>query len=212
MKAIFSRVSRHAAVLAALLFAAMVMFAGRIEGYSHLHHPLALLGAPTLPRASWFNVLGFVVPGVLVAWVALRLRGALAAGSMAEASWGGRVGAQLLLISALAFAMQGLLPLDPNDFDGVRSGRHAAAWMMWWIAFAAGGVSLAAGLRRATDWRPVARLTLLAALLLPVLALVLPRLVPAGVAQRLAYALWFAWAIHAAWQVDGRTGAGRRQP
>jgi len=26
---------------------------------------------------------------------------------------------------------------------------------------------------------------------------VLPNLLPAGIAQRLAFALWFAWAIHA---------------
>ena len=34
-----------------------------------------------------------------------------------------------------------------------------------------------------------------AAILLPVVALLLPMLLPAGSAQRLAFALWFLWAL-----------------
>ena len=197
-----SLVSRHAALLAALLCIAMAVFAGRIEGYSHFQHPLALLGASPLPNAGWFNVVAFVLPGVLVAWMALRLRAAMPPGSDASISWLARIGAQLMLVSALAFAAQGLLPLDTSDLDGVRSGRHAAAWMVWWLAFSAGGVLLAAGLRRVESARSIVGTSLFAALLLPVLALVLPKLIPAGTAQRLAFALWFAWAIHAGYALD----------
>lgn len=178
-----------------LLFAGMAVFAGRIDGYSHAQHPLALLGASPLPHAGLFNLLAFVAPGLLVAWSALRLRIALSSGVDGARSWSGRLGAQLMLISALAFAVQGLFPLDGADLDGVRSARHAAAWMVWWIAFAAGGVLLAHGLRGpVAPWRGLAASSLLAAFLLPVLALALPMLVPAGGAQRLAFALWFLWA------------------
>jgi hypothetical protein len=144
------QVCRYAAVVAALLFtgAALVM-AARVEGYSHVLHPLALLGAKPLPGAGLFNLLAFVLPGALVAWVAWRLRGMLPA----AARWPARIGAQLLLLSALAFALQGVLPLDAGDLDGVRSARHAAAWMVWWIAFATGGLLLARGLRGADGWR-----------------------------------------------------------
>lgn len=190
----------NAAALAALLAAtAAVAFAAPFDGYSHLHHPLALLGAAPLPHATAFNLAMFVVPGLLVAWTALRLRAALAVASTpagaASTRWLPAIGAQLMLISALAFAAQGLLPLDASDLDGPRSGRHASAWMVWWIASAAGGVLLATGLRK--DWPVLAATSLLAAALLPVFALALPQLIPAGVAQRLAFALWFAWAIHA---------------
>jgi hypothetical protein len=201
MKAMISLVSRHAALLAALLFLGMAAFAGRIEGYSHLHHPLALLGAKPFPGAMLFNVVAFVVPGMLLAWVALRLRAAMPAGT-GGVSWSARIGTQLMLISALSFAAQGLLPLDTDDFEGMRSARHAAAWMMWWIAFAAGGVLLAVGLRAAKDWHSIGNVSLFAALTLPVLALLLPQLVPAGIAQRLAFAWWFAWAIHAGYAME----------
>jgi len=200
MKSPVSLFARHATLLAALLFAAMAVSAGRIEGYSHARHPLALLGASPLPHAASFNLLAFVLPGLLVAWAAVRLRGVLPADGHGSVPWSGRIGARLMAVSALAFAAQGALPLDAGDLEGVRSARHAAAWMAWWIAFAAGGLLLAAGLRAgARHWRGLATSSLAAACLLPVTALLLPVLVPAGGAQRLAFALWFSWALHAAW-------------
>lgn len=208
MKSLVSLLSRHSVLLALLLFAGMATFAGRIDGYSHAQHPLALLGATALPHAWLFNLLAFVVPGLLLGWGALRLRAAIPASAYAPASWSGRIGAHLTLISAGAFAAMGVLPLDAGDLEGVRSARHASAWMVWWIAFAAGGLLVAAGLRGSGPrWRPIAISSLVAALLLPVLALLLPALVPAGIAQRLAFALWFLWALHAA-HVVNRT----RQP
>ena len=197
MKNPVSLLTRHAVPLAAVLFAGTAAFAGRIDGYSHQLHPLALLGVKPLPHADLFNLLGFVMPGLLVAWMTLRLRAAMPSGANAAASWSGRLGAQLMLVSALAFAAQGLLPLQADDLESVRSARHAAAWMAWWIAFAAGGALLAAGLRGAERWRFLASASLFAAAMLPVLALALPKLVPAGLAQRLAFALWFLWALQA---------------
>lgn len=195
MKKPASPLFRYAVPLAALLFAGLALHAGRIDGYSHAQHPVALLGARPLPDAGAFNVLGFIAPGLLVAWVVLGLRAALPPRPGGTARWSARIGAQLLLVSALAFAAQGALPLDAGDLDSARSTRHASAWTVWWIAFAAGGPLLALGLRGADRWRPLAALSLLAAPLLPVLALALPTLVAAGIAQRLAFALWFAWAL-----------------
>ncbi len=107
-----------------------------------------------------------------------------------------------MLLSALAFVAQGLLPLDLEDLDGAGSSRHAAAWMLWWIAFGAGGALLALGLRRQPAWTSFAATTLLAAAMVPMCALLLSQLLPAGLAQRIAFAIWFAWAI----------GAGLRSP
>jgi hypothetical membrane protein len=196
MKTPVSLLSRHAVLVAVLLFMGMAVFAGRIDGYSHAQHPLALLGASPLRGAWLFNLLAFVIPGLLVVWAAVRLRAALPSNVDGTTSWSSRLGAQLMLLSALAFAALGLFPLDGTDLEGVRSARHAAIWMVWWIAFAAGGVLLAHGLRRSVAlWRGIAASSLLAAILLPVVALLLPMLLTAGSAQRLAFALWFLWAL-----------------
>ena len=68
---------------------------------------------------------------------------------------------------------------------------HSRAWELLL------GALLAIGLRRDTAWHTTATFSLLAAVLVPACALVLPHLLPAGLAQRLAFALWFAWAIDA---------------
>lgn len=134
MMSLLSSLSRHGGlVAAALCLGAGLGFATATEGYSHAQHPLALLGATSMPHAHAFNLLAFVLPGALVAVVALRLRAVLGD----RAGWAARIGAQALLLSSLAFAAQGLLPL---------------------------------------------------------FVLLVPHLLPAGIAQRIAFATWFGWA------------------
>src|SRR5690606_2960889 len=124
---------------AALAACAYAVLAALLEGYSHLLHPVALPGAVGAPRAWAFNLLVFVLPGLLLAVSAWRIRNRLPAG----AGMAARIGATMLLLSALAYAMQGVLPLDPDQLDGGGSRLHAVAWTLWWIAFLAGAALLA---------------------------------------------------------------------
>lgn len=168
----------------ACLAAAAVAGLG-LDGYSHALHPLALLGAGGVPGALAFNVAGFIVPGLLAAVVALGLYRALPP----AAGWLPRIGARMLLLSALAFAAQGLFPLGLDDLDGPGSGLHASAWLAWWVAFAAGAPLLAMGLRRARAVALAAALVLLAMMLVP------PSLLQQPLAQRVALAAWLAWLV-----------------
>ena len=168
--------------IAAVVFvAAAAGFTAALPGYSHLAHPLALAGASGVPRATAFNLCAFVVPGALLAVAGLALRARLA-----QAGWPARIGATLALLSALAFAAQGLLPLDPEHLDSGDSRYHATAWTLWWLAFGPGAALLATGAR--PRWLHVA-----AAIAVPVLALLLPALAGGAIAQRLAFAAWFGW-------------------
>ena len=124
-----------------------------VEGYSHGRHPLAWLGAVQLGTAGMlFDVFGFLLPGLAAAWIAWGLRAALPAGS----GWIARIGAQLVLLAALAFAAQGLLPLDLENTDGGAGRGHAAAWLGWALAFPLGALALAAGLRDSNGGRRLA--------------------------------------------------------
>ncbi|HEV8695237.1 MAG TPA: DUF998 domain-containing protein [Lysobacter sp.] len=200
-----SSVFRYAGWIAAgLCAAAAIGFSAAIDGYSHASYPLALLGAKAMPRAFAFNLLAFVIPGLLVAWIVARLRTQLSD----TASWAARIGARMLLLSAFAFVAQGVLPLDLEELEGVVSGWHATVWMLWWIAYTAGGVSLATGLRRSPVWRSFAATTMIAAVTVPVFALFVSQLLPAGFAQRLAFAIWFAWAIAAGHAVSRIEASG----
>lgn len=192
-----SEPTRSIPVVALALFAG-AMLAARIglPEYAHRLHPVGLRGAIGMPWATAFNLAAFVVPGVLLAWAGLRLRAALA-----MRGWLARVGVVLVQLSALAFAAQGLLPLDPRDVDAAASRWHVLAWMLWWIAFVPGALLLAVGAGRG---RGFAGACAVAAVAVPVLAVLAPIGAWVGLAQRLAFLLWFGW-----WLVASRATASR---
>ena len=169
--------------------AAAAICGAMLEGYSHREHPLALLGAVGIPGALAFNAFAFVLPGLSVAFVFWTMRSALPA----TANWRARIGTQLAVLSALAFAAQGLLPLDPDNIGGQANALHALAWTVWWIAFAAAGALLAfGGPPRGFKWATLVSLIATLALALPPWPGAM-----AAFAPRLAFLVWFAWATYA---------------
>ncbi|MFD0739535.1 DUF998 domain-containing protein [Lysobacter koreensis] len=204
MKNLIETVHRHAGWLAAACCAlAAWAFGHALAGYSHAQYPLAFLGARGFPQALAFNLLGFVVPGALAAAAAMALRARLPG----DARWPARIGARLLMLSALAFAAQGLLPLDPDDLDGPRSQWHATAWTLWWIAAGTGAALLGGGLWRRSGWRALAGMALASSVLVVVVALAPPGLWPAGIGQRIAFGAWLGLWIVAARVPSGRGAA-----
>jgi len=175
---------------AAACVAAAVIGGAMLDGYSHLLHPLALLGAGGVPGRRAFNAVGFVLPGLLAAMAALAMYRRLPRAS----GWWPRIGARMVLFSALAFAAQGLFPLDLQDLDGPGSGLHASAWLVWWIGFVAGAPLLAVGLP------PVRRLTATGVLLMLAMMLAPQGWVGPAMAQRIAFAAWLAWLALAPWR------------
>jgi len=188
--------SSRAAALAggAVWLSALLGFGLALPADSQLQHPMALLGGTGVPHALAFNALALLVPGLCAAFAAWHLRSAQSGGA-----WGLRIGAQLLLLSAFAFAAQGLLPLDPTRPDAGASRLHAMAWSCWWIAWLAGACALLAAMRGA-------RVRLLGCVGLALLAW---GLLPGALAQRLAVACWFLLLVVAA---PARASAPGNQP
>jgi hypothetical membrane protein len=180
-------------VASAAIFGAML---GQDSGgFSHRTHPLAWMGAGSVPRAMLFNLCTFVLPGVLAAVALWPLRPALPPGTR----WSARIGSQMVVLSALAFAAQGVLPLDLENPDGTAGGLHAVAWTAWWLAFSAGALTLAWGLRyMAAMRRGFVAITALTGLVIPMLAVLAPLWLPNALAQRMAFVLWFVWVAWAA--------------
>ena len=189
------------AVAAAVLFVLALLLANAgVPEYSHLVHPVALRGTAGLPWAFAFNLLAFVLPGVLLAIAGVSLRNGLI-----DRGWPARIGIVLAQLSALAFAAQGLLPLDPTDADSHASRLHVMTWMLWWIAFVPGALLLAVGARRGAGF---ALGSVAIGALVPIIAVLAPIGLWVGVAQRLAFALWFAWWLLAAWRLTCISASG----
>ncbi|TGR53982.1 DUF998 domain-containing protein [Mesorhizobium sp. M00.F.Ca.ET.151.01.1.1] len=184
------RLDRWLGLLAAVAFVlAVAGFGAGLDGYAQGRHPVALLGARGVPHALAFNLVGFVLPGLLAAGVAERLRRTLPTG----AGWAPRVGSQMLLLAGLAFAAMGALPLDVDDLHGPASQLHASAWMIWVLGFVAGSVLLAVSGLRQAHGRALGVLALGCGVLAALAAFALQGVVPAPLAQRLAFACWAVW-------------------
>jgi len=170
------------------VFAAVALVCGalpavRATGFMQSSHPVSWLGATGMPASTWFNALGFGLCGLLAAIALWPLRASLPA----PARWTARIGTQALWLSALAFAAQGAWPLDPRAPDGLATGLHGIAWTAWWLAFGVGGVL------RATMSVPGRGVTAGAAVLVPAVAVAGGLVLPAALAERLAFGLWLAW-------------------
>lgn len=187
----------HSGWLAGVAFAAALLAAAAATpGYRHALHPVGLLGSAPLPVAPWFNVLGLVLPGLALAGFALAAERALAARGHGRLS---RIATGLLLIAGLAFALQGLLPLDARDLDGPASQRHAAIHALALLAWLASTALLAIALRARADTAWLAWSGATAALLLgSLLAWPPSHWWPAwaaapGYSQRAVFAVFFLW-------------------
>lgn len=154
-----------------------------------------------MPAALWWNVFGFIVPGLLVACFALALEGPMRAGG---AMRGGRIGSTLLLLSGVFFAAQGLLPYDLAAPDEHASQWHVTMLSLSFLAFLPATALIAASLRHAHAWQ-VLRVggSLLAAAVLAGLVLPPEHMLPAlqgkpALLQRVMLALYFGWMALAA--------------
>ncbi|MEO6364941.1 MAG: DUF998 domain-containing protein [Luteimonas sp.] len=181
---------KFAAVAGALLFSAAVLgFGSAIDGYSQLRHPVALLGATGIPGAAAFNLIAFVIPGLVAVCIAWQLRSRL----QRDAAWPARIGASLALLSALAFAAQGLFAMDPANLDAPASRWHYVTWMLWWIAYVPAGLLLAAGVRGVQRWHVFAAASAATAVVVGVCALLPADVLPAGIVQRIGFLAWLSW-------------------
>jgi len=179
-----------------------------LDGYSHRLHPLALLGARGVPNGAAYGVVGLLLPGLLAAAATAGV-----ASRWERAGWIGRVGRigmTMCVLSAIAFAAQGVFRIDVEDARMVGWGArlHASAWSTWWIAFVAGAIALVVGWRGVVGMRREVVLrvaTSMAAVLVLAFAVfvVLPEAPALG--QRVACGTWFAWlALAASLRTPGR--------
>ncbi|WP_256077780.1 DUF998 domain-containing protein [Massilia sp. YIM B04103] len=138
------------ALAGALFFASLIGFAAlRTDGYAHGRKAVSELGALGAPSALAFNLLGFIVPGLLLAWFALAL--------MRIAHQ--RTGPMLLMGSGLMLAAAGVFPLDLDDYASALTVAHAIGAMGSGLLWAMALCWLGPLFARQLGWQVWGRLT-----------------------------------------------------
>lgn len=197
-----SRFGLHAGWLAGAVFIAALLALGAVTpGYEHAHEAVSELGAIGAPCASWWNALGFGLPGVLIACFAAALFAPLQREGVGASA---RIGVWLLLISGLAFAGNGVFAYDLQQPYAQTSKLHVAMLTITLLAFVPATLLLALSLRGRGGWRALVGVGPLIALV--ALLSVIQRMwdfVPLlqgnpGYAQRVTLAMYFMWLALAA--------------
>lgn len=203
----------HAGWLAAALFVlALLAMGAATPGYVHADEAVSNLGAVGAPHARWWNLLGFVVPGLLIALFAYALAMTMRDDGIGAA---GRIGLWLLCFSGLAFAGGGIWAYDLTRPFERASQLHVAMLTLTMVAFLPAAALVAVGLRGRSNWRALVSVG-------PVLALLtaasiadragnfIPMLeTTPGYGQRITLALYFAWMVLASWVALRRPQGGR---
>ncbi len=191
------RLSLHAGWLAGVCFGvAVLVLAADHSGFVAARHPLGHLGALQASGALLWNLLGFILPGLLLMSFSIALEIVMQRDGVSRI---GRIGTGMLMLSALAFAAQGVLPFDLDDPHVRASQLHVSALVLALLGLMAGAFFVAFSLKARRGWRVLTGGGAVLAILLLVLLIWPPQdLIPGfstrpGHAQRLIFALYFGW-------------------
>ncbi len=193
------------AVLTPLWFLAvyLVMSAARPE-YSHTKDAISELGSLDAPNLWAWNILGYILPGLLIALFGAGLKREFSA-----VGRGATIASIAVIAAGLFMALSGAFPANMADFKSTTTQIHTIGSFGCYFAFLVAGFWFPSCFRKSVSWHWVAR---------PSLALVLGSIATgflrfggmSGVGQRLTFAFFFLWIAlvgFALWRAIGRASA-----
>ncbi len=182
----------------AIFWIALVVFAAIYPDYTHSHKAISELGAFAAPNALAWNLIGFIIPGLLLALcgagIALRVDGRKTA-----LFW-------LLVISGLGFAGTGIIPAEMANgsprMESPWTTGHVLMTFVSGLPWLVASVLLVSHVRRDAQWQHLGRLCqilsvcAIASLSLNIVAGAVPFLADnPGLVQRIAFAVYFGWFV-----------------
>jgi hypothetical membrane protein len=178
-----------------LFWAASVVFGALRPSYSHVVNTISELGAVGTPHATAWNVLGFIVPGVLLAIVGA----AIARAANVQRSSSRTIATALLALSGLAVAGQGLMPAEMvngvADVTSASTRGHFISSLISGAAWAVGALLLVTPMRTNSTWRGLHIVSVVLVVLTLVASFVLRGALPDGLAQRIGNAFFCGWFV-----------------
>lgn len=179
---------------ACIIFCAAVFIFGALRpAYSHFVNAISELGAHGTPNASLWNLMGFIVPGLLFA-----VAGGAIAGSVGSKQSRKPIFARwLLIISGLAVAGQGIIPARMANGAVIITSwytrGHLIMSFICGIAWVVAALMLIVPMKRTPDWQGWHILSITLVLLAVLGAFTLNRILPGGLVQRIIDSFYLGW-------------------
>lgn len=177
-----------------LFWSASVVLGAFRPSYSHVANTISELGAIGTPYATAWNVLGFIIPGALLAIVGA----AIARAANTTPSLSRTLATALLVLSGLAIAGQGVMPAEMAngvaDVTSASTRGHFISSLVSGAAWAVGALMLVGPMRRNPGWRGLHVVSVMLVVLALVAAFALRGTLPDGLAQRIGngfFCIWF---------------------
>jgi len=177
-----------------LFWTASVALAALRPSYSHVVNTISELGAVGTPHAFVWNVLGFIIPGVLLA-----ISGAAIARTAAAPSLSRTLATVLLVICGLAVAGQGVMPAEMAngvaDVTSASTRGHFISSLVSGGSWVVGAFLLVGPMKRNPNWRGLHTVSVALVVLALVASFALRGTLPDGLAQRIGNSFFCAWFI-----------------
>jgi hypothetical membrane protein len=174
---------------------ASFVFGALRPSYSHSLNTISELGALGTPNATLWNIIGFIVPGLLLA-----LAGGVIAHSISrEQSLLRSLSRLLLVLSGLAIAGQGVIPAEMTngvaDITSPYTRGHFISSLISGAAWAIGALLLIGPMKRSPEWHDWYIVSIVLVSLTLVASFALRGVLPDGLAQRVGNAIFFMWFV-----------------
>ncbi len=189
-----SRFANYAGVAAFIIFwAALLVVASLDPNYSQKTNAVSELGVFNAPNALLWNLVGFIVPGILLSFAGTRI--AISVDHRRAGLWW-LLGASGLFFAASAIPaeMEGGSPLQESTFTIAHLSAATLSLLLWLVAI----VVLPFRVRKTQRWQKYFIATIVIGILsfAACVPMVVPDLLPQltrAVLQRLAFMGYFAW-------------------
>lgn len=158
----------------------LIMSELRSDGYNHFHKAVSELGSLDAPNKWIFNILGYIVPGILISIFSLNLLKEFRSVSVKEYPF------YLFASSGVLMAIAGLFPADMDNKESFITVLHTigsfGGGLLWFLC----ALTLWWQLKKREGWRTVAMITFLIPFVMILLMSFVPKNTP-GISQRIAF-------------------------
>jgi hypothetical membrane protein len=201
---VIRRVPVAAMVLPLWFWSVYLVMASTRPEYSHLTKAISELGSVDAPNPWVWNILGYIIPGLVIALLGLRL------GDVLRGTRRARVASFALVASGLFMSLSGVFPGDFDDRTSATMIMHAVGSLGSFAGFLVAGAVYPFVFGRFPAWRRYAWPSA-ALVVLSVLTGFLRTGDAPGLGQRLGFFCFFAWIglVGVALSLDSRRPASR---